>query len=202
MLFMAGSPIFWKEFATTLTDCGQVVTGPDSLPVLELATGGAPGLVLHAGTGSFVAARAPDGSIHYSGGLGWKFGDAGSGFDLGRRAIAQAMLELQSGATSPLAEALRRHVGLEEYAVISRYFYNDPVAHEKIAAFAPQVIELALQDCGPAQQVLADSIGELARLAHQVIHRFFLPARARCLAESAAASSTAVRPCTRCDRWR
>jgi glucosamine kinase len=64
-------------------------------------------------------------------------------------------------------------VGLEEYAVISRYFYSDPDAHEKIAAFAPQVIELALQDCGPAQQVVADSIGELARLAHQVIHRFF-----------------------------
>jgi glucosamine kinase len=173
MLFMAGSPIFWREFATSLTDCGQVATAPDSLPVLELATGGAPGLVLHAGTGSFVSARAPDGSIHYSGGLGWKFGDAGSGFDLGRRAIAQAMLELQSGAPSTLAEALCRHVSLEEYAVISRYFYNDPAAHEKIAAFAPQVIELAVQDCGPAQQVVADSIGELARLAHQVIHRFF-----------------------------
>lgn len=44
----------------------------------------APELVLHAGSGSFVAARGLDGAVHYAGGLGWKFGDAGSGFEIGR----------------------------------------------------------------------------------------------------------------------
>ena len=190
-LYMAGSPAFWRETADALCDCGSVTTGPDSLPVLELATGGAPGLVLHAGTGSFVTARAPDGSVHYAGGLGWKLGDAGSGFDLGRRAIAHALLELQalswsrglstsgsaaaddSAAVSPLAAALRLHTGLADYASNSRFFYNDPGANAAIAAFAPRVLELAEQDCGPAQQVVADSITELARLADQVIHRHF-----------------------------
>jgi len=178
-LYMAGSPVFWREFAAALAGHGAVTTGPDSLPVLELATAGAPGLVLHAGTGSFVTARAADGSVHYAGGLGWKFGDAGSGFDLGRRAIAQALLDLQSGppagqhGPSPLAEALQRHTGLTEYAAISRYFYSDPEAHAQIAAFAPQVLELAAADFGPAQQVLADSVTELARLAHHVMHRLF-----------------------------
>jgi glucosamine kinase len=133
-LYMAGSPAFWREVADSLTGYGRVTTGPDSLPVLELATGGAPGLVLHAGTGSFVTARAPDGSVHYAGGLGWKLGDAGSGFDLGRRAIALALLELQArppeitSAVSPLAEALRAHTGLADYAANSRFFYNDPSA--------------------------------------------------------------------------
>ena len=84
-LYMAGAPAFWREVAASLHGCGTVTTGPDSLPVLELATGGRPGLVLHAGTGSFVTARAPDGSVHYAGGLGWRFGDPGSGHDLGRR---------------------------------------------------------------------------------------------------------------------
>ena len=178
--YMAGSPPFWRETAATLHDLGVVTTGPDSLPVLELATGGKPGLVLHAGTGSFIAARTADGSVHYAGGLGWKLGDAGSGFDLGRRAIAIALLELQAAPAtasarkiSPLAEALRAHTGLTDYASNSRFFYNDPGANAVISAFAPRVLELAEQDCGPAQQVVADSITELARLADQVIHRLF-----------------------------
>ncbi|HEY8995648.1 MAG TPA: BadF/BadG/BcrA/BcrD ATPase family protein [Lacunisphaera sp.] len=183
-LYMAGSPTFWREVADALTDCGSVTTAPDSVPVLELATGGGPGLVLHAGTGSFVAARAPDGSVHYAGGLGWKLGDAGSGFDLGRRGIAVALLELQAHSSSaagspqlqtisPLTEALRAHTGLADYAANSRFFYSDPSANAAIAGFAPHVLELAEHDCGPAQQVVADSVTDLARLADQVIHRLF-----------------------------
>lgn len=192
-LYMAGAPAFWREVGATLNGFGTIVTGPDSAPVLELATGGAPGLVLHAGTGSFVSARAPDGSIHYAGGLGWKFGDPGSGFDLGRRGLAVALLELQarwsrsdlaavsSSAAgspqlqnlSPLAEALCAHTGLADYAANSRYFYSDAAAHAKIAAFAPHVVELATANCAPAQQVIADSLTELARQADEVINRLF-----------------------------
>ena len=134
-LYMAGAPAFWREVAASLHGCGTVTTGPDSLPVLELATGGRPGLVLHAGTGSFVTARAPDGSVHYAGGLGWRFGDPGSGHDLGRRALAQALLELQArpaGAPlSPLAAALCTHTGIDDYAANSRLFYTDPAANAR-----------------------------------------------------------------------
>jgi glucosamine kinase len=179
LLCMAGSGAFWKETAGTLQEFGTITTFDDSVPVLELATAGAPGLVLHAGTGSFVAARGPDGAAHYSGGLGWKFGDPGSGFDISRRALGLALLELQgaqrssAAKLSPLAEALRSHTGLADYPANSRFFYYDPEANSRIAAFAPIVLELAAQDCGPAQQVVADSITELARLADQMIHRLF-----------------------------
>ena len=182
LLCMAGNRDYWRETAAALTGFGKITTTDDSRPVLELATDGAPGLVLHAGTGSFVAARAPDGSLHYAGGLGWKLGDPGSGFDLGRRAIAAALLELQARpaeARSPLAAALCAHTGLADYPANSRYFYLDPAAHAQIAAFAPRVLELAAQDCGPAQQVLADSLTDLARLADGVIHRFFPKTTAR-----------------------
>ena len=176
---VAGNRAFWRETADALEGFGQITTTDDSLPVLELATDGNPGLVLHAGTGSFVAARGPDGNAHYAGGLGWKIGDPGSGFDLGRRAIALALLELQgwpmAGTTrpSPLLEAFLAHTGLPDHTANSRFFYNDPAANARIAAFAPRVIELAEQECGPAQQVLADSITDLARVADQVIHQLF-----------------------------
>ena len=184
LICTAGSPPFWREFAATLTGYGRVTTVDDSRPVLELATDGQPGLVLHAGTGSFVAARAPDGTIHYAGGLGWRFGDPGSGFDLGRRGLGLALLELQAArggpaALSPLAAALCAHTGRADYPANSRLFYSDPAANALIAGFAPRVLELAAADCGPAQQVVADSITDLARQADTVIHRLFPPTAAK-----------------------
>jgi N-acetylglucosamine kinase-like BadF-type ATPase len=175
---MAGNGAFWRETAAALKDFGAITTLDDSLPVLELATNGAAGLVLHAGTGSFVAARGPDGIIRYVGGLGWKFGDPGSGFDIGRRALGLALLDLQSLRNAPdspssLVTALREHTGLADYSANSRFFYYEPEANAKIASFAPRVLLLAEQDCGPAQQVVADSITDLARQADAVIHQLF-----------------------------
>jgi glucosamine kinase len=173
-LYMAGSATTWQEIASGLTGFGAVTVAADSLPVLELATAGAPGLVLHAGTGSFVAARAPDGSIHYAGGLGWKIGDAGSGFDLGRRGVAQALLELQGWAPpSGLGDALQAHTGLADYAANSRLFYTDPDANARIAAFAPQVLALASQAGSSAQAALVTSLGELVEQARLVTAKLF-----------------------------
>ena len=116
-LFMSGLPGFWSEVAASLKDLGHVTAALDSLPILELATHGAPGLVIHAGTGSFVAARAPDGTIHYAGGTGWRFGDPGSGYELGRRAISRALLELQGWLpASRLGPTVRDHTQLGDAA--------------------------------------------------------------------------------------
>lgn len=174
LLCMAGSPPFWREFAETLTDFGAVRTVDDSLPVLELATGGGRGLVLHAGTGSFVAARGDDGAIHYAGGLGWRFGDPGSGYDLGRRAIARALLELQGWVpTSRFSQVVRDHTGLQEARDLSRHFYSQPDANRAIAALAPAVLHLATEGDHTALQLVLESAGELLDLAVRVAQRIF-----------------------------
>ncbi|MBI2813525.1 MAG: ATPase [Opitutae bacterium] len=173
-LYTAGAAAFWKDFAATLRDHGTVVTGPDSLPVLELATDGAPGLVLHAGTGSFVAARGLDGAIHYAGGLGWRFGDPGSGSDLGRRAIGHALLELQGWAKpTALGDALKTHTGLADAAANTRFFYTAEDANGRIAAFAPRVLELANAGCAPARTALACTVTDLVDNARLVTTKLF-----------------------------
>jgi glucosamine kinase len=122
-LCMAGNPGFWREIAATLTGYGHVEAVTDALPVLELATSGGPGLVLHAGTGSFVALRTTDGSVRYAGGLGWRIGDPGSAQDIGRRAIARALAELQGwAAPSPLGPALSEafHPPSQPHSIVTR----------------------------------------------------------------------------------
>jgi N-acetylglucosamine kinase-like BadF-type ATPase len=178
--YVAGAAGFWRELAASLTGFGAVTTADDSLPVLELATAGAPGLVLHAGTGSFVAARGPDGVVHYAGGSGWRFGDAGSGYELGRRAIARALLELQGWQpVTPLAALVRGHTGLGTAAdarSVSRYFYAHAEPNRVIAALAPAVLKLAGEAEATSLALAVDSAAELLALATGVAEKLF-PAR-------------------------
>ena len=177
LLFMSGAPGFWQEFAASLTDFGRVTAAPDSLPTLELATHGTPGLVIHAGTGSFVAARAPDGTIHYAGGTGWRFGDPGSGYELGRRAISRALLELQGWLPpSRLGPTVRDHTQLGSGAdvrAVTRYFYQHAEPNRVIAALAPAILRLAAEGDPTAHQVLIESATELLDLATRVATKLF-----------------------------
>lgn len=177
LLSMSGSRSFWQEFAAGLTDFGRIRAVDDSFSVLELATRGGPGLVLHAGTGSFVAARAPEGSVHYAGGLGWRFGDPGSGYDLGRRAIARALLELQGWLPpSRLGPTVRDHTQLGETAdagAITRFFYQHADPNRRIGALAPAILRLASEGDHTAHQLVVDSVTELLALATAVATKLF-----------------------------
>lgn len=176
-LYMAGSPGFWQDFAANLADFGEVRSFKDSLPVLELATHGAPGLVLHGGTGSFVAARDPDGETHYAGGLGWRFGDPGSGYDLGQRAIAQGLWELQ-GWTKPtrIGQLIKDHgesISIFDPAALARYFYQNPAPNKVVASLAPGVLHLATEGDETAYAMVRDSALPLLELATQVATKLF-----------------------------
>lgn len=177
LLCMAGAPAFWRDTAASLTGgglFGEVTVLDDSRPVLELATGGSPGLVLHAGTGSFVAAQAPDGSLHYAGGTGWRFGDPGSGYDLGRRAISKALLELQGWQLpTSLSTVIRDHTGLVHAAAITRHFYQHPEPNKQIAALAPALLRLAAEGDHAAHQIVAESVTALLQLSEDVVAKLF-----------------------------
>lgn len=177
LLCMAGSPAFWRETAESLNAgslFGEVTVLDDSRSVLELATHGRPGLVLHAGTGSFVAANAPDGTIHYAGGTGWRFGDPGSGYDLGRRTISKALLELQGWQLpTSLSTLVRDHTGLIHAAAITRHFYQHAEPNKQIAALAPALLRLAAEGDHAAHQIVAESITALLQLSEDVITKLF-----------------------------
>jgi glucosamine kinase len=176
-IYAAGNRTFWRETAATLTDFGRVFTADDSYPVLELATHGRPGLVLHGGTGSFVAARGPDGAVHYAGGIGWRFGDPGSGYDLGRRAVGRALLELQGWAPpSRIGPTVRDHTQLEgevDAGIATRFFYTHPDPNRVIAALAPALLRLASEGDSTAHQLVVDSAADLLTLATRVATRLF-----------------------------
>lgn len=176
LLCMAGATSFWAEFAARRPDLGRATATSDAAPILELAAPDGPGLALHAGTGSFVAARTADdlARVHYAGGLGWRFGDEGSGYDIGRRAVARALLELQGWAPpSPLSARVQAHTGLTDADAITRHFYSETSPNGAIAALTPAVLRLAAEGDAVALALVLDSADGLLRLAVQVADRLF-----------------------------
>lgn len=174
LLCMAGNRGFWRELGASLQQFGTVQTFDDSLPVLELATGGAAGIVLHCGTGSFVAARGRDDGIHFAGGLGWRLGDPGSAHDLGRRAVARTELELQGWADrSPIGQAVCAATGIHDASALSRHFYAPTTPDAAVADFAPRVTAAAADGDPVAAEIITQSIAGLGNLATTVLDRVF-----------------------------
>ena len=173
LLCMAGSPAFWQEIASSLSGYGKIETTTDAVPVLELATGDGPGLVLHAGTGSFIALRAPDKSIHYAGGLGWRIGDPGSAQDIGRRALARGLAELQGWATaSMLGSALRETFATDNPGAITAALHRDAEPNQRIGTFATLTSQLAAGGDPTARHIVLASTGELLACAEAATESF------------------------------
>ena len=176
LLCMAGNPAFWQETASSLSGYGKIETGTDALPVLELATGGKPGLVLHAGTGSFVALRDKDGAIHFAGGLGWRIGDPGSAQDIGRRALGRALAELQGWAPATgLGPALREIFKMDNPSAITAALHRDAEPNQRIGRFAMCVSGLAQAGDLAAQDIILASTGNLLACAEAAAKAFLYP---------------------------
>jgi N-acetylglucosamine kinase-like BadF-type ATPase len=118
------------------------------------ALGGAPGLLILAGTGSIVIGRDPEGRWGRAGGFGPLLGDEGSGFWLGR-------------------EWLRATTQGEDFLPARRLIQSrDPV--RRIAALAPGVIARARRGDRRARRVVADAQTHLAAQAREVARRLRL----------------------------
>ncbi len=127
--------------------CGLLGAG---LPVAEIrstgddvathlgALGGRPGVVVAAGTGTLCIAIGPDGSRHNVDGLGYLFGDEGSGFWIGRAGIRAALAAVEGrGPVTVLTDLLAARVGPLPVAVKTLYAGDRLVAD--VAAFAVEV---------------------------------------------------------------
>lgn len=128
------------------------------------AFGGASGVVVIAGTGSIAYIVDDDGCSGIVGGLGYVFGDEGSGFWVAKSAIACA---IAAGEDSAVASAARNFFGKETLREILAAFYHGELARERFASFARCVLELAATECGDhcARETTEGAQVHLARLA-------------------------------------
>ena len=142
----------------------------DALIALESVFSDTPGILLLAGTGSIAHARDRSGIVRRVGGLGWRIGDEGSGYALGRAAVAAAIMgHERRGPATQLTEKLLSAAGVSDAEQIPAW--GQQVDVPTIARLAKTVCdvadsgdEVAIKLVAEASRVLADHV--IALLTH------------------------------------
>lgn len=141
----------------------------DAALVLRAALGEAPGIIVIAGTGSIAYGQDEHGHTLRAGGWGIPFDDLGSGYDLGRKAVAVALQDYDGrGPHTLLTRKICRGLGLQNITqVVLR-----PLPQERIAALFPLVLEAARRGDQAARILCWQAGMELADLAFTLIRQF------------------------------
>lgn len=134
----------------------------DAEIALEAAFEGASGLIIIAGTGSVVFARAEDGALLRAGGWGYLLGDEGSGHTLGLRALRALLVALDGGPATRLQALLAERCGLSTRAAVIRRVYQEDWPAQQVA---PLVLEAAAAGDAVAQGILKRQTELLAEQA-------------------------------------
>jgi N-acetylglucosamine kinase-like BadF-type ATPase len=127
---------------------------------LEAAFPGSAGMVVSAGTGSIAFARDASGREVRVGGLGWRFGDEGGGYWIGREALsAVARAADGRGKTTQLTDRLLASTAQPSVAALITWARL--AQPREVAALASVVQEAADGGDGPAAEIVDRAAREL-----------------------------------------
>ena len=145
----------------------------DAEIALTGATGGEPGIIVIAGTGSIAFGKNATGMASRAGGWGYIFGDEGSAFDIVRQALRAALaMEEGWGAETSLRASFLSSTGAVSANELMHEWYNS-FDRVKVAALAPMVDSVANRGDGVATAILQQAGRKLAALVAQVHRKLF-----------------------------
>lgn len=173
-LGFSGGPVDKEPILCELLRADRMTVTHDALIALAGATGGEPGLVVIAGTGSIAFGRNHEGKTARAGGWGYVFGDEGSAFDIAREAL-RAALRFEEGWGPP---TILRQVLLEQTSASGanealHNFYTPAFPRPRIASVAKAVDQAAQNGDAAAIEILDEASRHLARFAGAVRHQLF-----------------------------
>lgn len=152
-----------------------VTVEPDYAVALAGATGGAPGVIVIAGTGSAAFGRSEIGETHRTGAYGYLIDDSGSGYGVGRAALAAVLQAADgTGTATTLTARIPAALGLGSLSEIVPGVYGGSLRRVSIAGLSRIVSEAAREDADPvARALLMRAGGTLAHLAEGICRRLF-----------------------------
>jgi N-acetylglucosamine kinase-like BadF-type ATPase len=175
-LGLSGGPADKDTLARELIHAEQFLITDDASIALTGATGGAPGIVTIAGTGSICYGRNAAGKQARAGGWGHIFGDEGGAFDLARQAL-RAALRFEEGWGPPTAlhRMLLVETGASTANDLLHRMYSTDYSKPRIATLARLVDEAAVNGDAVAIELLNAAANQLATLTAAVRSQLFSP---------------------------
>ncbi|WP_068774064.1 N-acetylglucosamine kinase [Paenibacillus sp. FJAT-26967] len=150
----------------------RIVIENDGLAALLGATDGKPGILLIAGTGSIVYGINDYGRSARAGGWGYRVGDEGSGYWIGKQALI-AVLQSLDGRRGPtaLTDAVMPFLGLRSEEELYNWVYSTEYRVDTVARLARLVSEAEQGGDPAARSILEAGADELFHAARAVIER-------------------------------
>lgn len=147
----------------------------DQVIALNGALSGEAGIALIAGTGSICFGKNGAGEYARSGGWGHLIGDEGSGYALGRDALAAVARAWDGwGEKTLLSQLLAEQMELDDQKKIISYTYGGDKS--RIAALAPLVEQAAGQDDAVALEIIRDNAVKMTGLVGAVARQLGIKA--------------------------
>jgi N-acetylglucosamine kinase-like BadF-type ATPase len=154
----------------------RLVLSTDAVIALAGATGGEPGIITIAGTGSIAFGRNGAGKTGRAGGWGYVFGDEGGGFDLARQGLRAALRQEEGwGPATALHSLFLEEGGTKSANELLHRFYTAEYPRPRVASFSPIVTRAAAEGDQVARGILFKAASELALLASAVRREIFQP---------------------------
>jgi len=139
----------------------------DARIALETAFGAESGAIVIVGTGSMVMARSQAGSLYRAGGWGYRLGDPGSGYAVGRAGLRAAVRAFDGGPETSLQQQIQQHFGIDGRDALLQSIYDGDVA---LKDAAPLVVHAAAGGDEIASQILDAQTAELSALTSGLVH--------------------------------
>ena len=150
----------------------RVLVVNDALIALVAGAGDAPGIVIIAGTGSIAYGRNAAGEAARAGGWGHMIGDEGSGYWIGREALAAVMRAADGrGPETRLTAEILAHFGVDIVSQLPRIVYDREMPRVAVAALGPIVQRVGEQGDAVATRILERATDELVLAAQSVAAR-------------------------------
>lgn len=144
----------------------------DALIALVAGAGASPGVVVISGTGSIAYGVSHHGVAARAGGWGPTLGDEGSGYWIGRRALAAVMRDADGrGPHTELTRLVLHHFSLPSPEALVAEIYHQPQGRRAIASLGA-VVDSAREGGDPvAIDIMSHAADELSAAAASVIAR-------------------------------
>jgi len=173
---LSGGPADKQAILAEIVPARKLVISHDALVALAGATGGEPGVVTIAGTGSMAFGRNAAGKTARAGGWGFLFGDEGSGFDIARQALRAALRHEEGwGPATALSRVLPDAAGAADANDLMHRLYTSEWPRQRVASLAKLVDAAAIEGDPVARDILSNAAQQLALLALSVRGRLFAP---------------------------
>lgn len=149
-----------------------IVLENDVFGALMSVRGEFSGNVLAVGTGSVALGVNTNGKVFRVGGWGHIIGDQGSGYDIGRKALAATVASFEGyGPKSTLETKITGYLGLTQVLHLNDWLYRSKRTNKEVAALVPVVLKAAREGDFVSKLIMEEAGRDLGLLTRALLRK-------------------------------